>query len=105
MDVFVCPRVRHDDVSGILLHIGEGIKQVSEFLGRDELRWVFATVDAPVTEQRVNMKPWRMVCCLTRSYKGGQYVHHLSGWESPGSLGHVELAVHVFWLLSPFLDG
>lgn len=54
MDVFVCPRVRHDYVPGVLLHIGEGIEYVGEFLGRDELRRVFATVDTPVTEQDVN---------------------------------------------------
>ena len=57
VDVFVGPRVRHDDISRVLLHIGKGVEYVGEFLGRDELRWVLATVDAPVTEQDVNSKP------------------------------------------------
>jgi len=56
VDVFVRPQVRHDDISRVLLHIGEGVEYVGEFLGRDELRRVFATVDAPVTEQDVNSR-------------------------------------------------
>jgi len=54
VDVFVCPYVRHDDISRVLLHIGEGIEYVGEFLGGDELRRVFATVDTPVTKKYVN---------------------------------------------------
>jgi len=56
MDVFVCPWVGHHDVSRVLLHIGKGVEYVGEFLRRDELRWVFATVDTPVTEQDVNSR-------------------------------------------------
>ena len=56
MDVFVRPYVRHDNVARVLLHIGEGIEYVGEFLSRDKLWRVFATVDTPVTEQGVNSR-------------------------------------------------
>jgi hypothetical protein len=57
VDIFICPYVRHHDVSRVLLHIGKGVEKVSEFMGWDELWWVFATVDTPVTEQDINTRP------------------------------------------------
>lgn len=56
MDVFVRPYVRHDDVSCVLLHIGEGVEYVGELLGGDELWGVFATIDTPVPDQDVNSR-------------------------------------------------
>jgi len=56
VDVFVRPYVRHDDVSCVLLHIGEGVEYVGELLGGDELWGVFATIDTPVPDQDVNSR-------------------------------------------------
>ena len=54
VDVFVRPRVKHADVSCVLLHFGEGVEYVGEVLGGDELWVVFGTIDTPITEQDVN---------------------------------------------------
>ena len=76
MDVFVCPQVRHDDIARVLLHIGEGIEYVGEFLGRDELWRVFATVDTPVTGQEVNSRLHEECIVLHEATGGSVCVWH-----------------------------